>query len=234
MVVNNFSSGTSISSNCEKDVSTPLLNDVHEMFLNAKEKPVKNIEDETQNYGGTIIFKDTEAEIQIYDDLIIFDPEIAKVDWSDVEDEAISYIACAVCRKLLEKTKCSKCIDNLQTSALKPSQTFMQTFKILFNVASQIIPDLCSEKLLKIKLISQFNNEMCDEIGCDEHKEHVTKQMKEYVAYYAIVDFCKKINSLLSGKIKEIPVESNHMVKLALDFRAKGKHIGKHSDKLTS
>lgn len=114
-----------------------------------------------------------------------------------------------------------------------PSSAFMQIFKRLFDVSSQLIPDLCSENCLKVKIVNHLENEEFDDVGCSDHKKQIATKIKDYAAYYAIIDFCKNINNLLSGKIKCLPINSNHMLELALNFREKGKHNGKYSDKFS-
>lgn len=57
------------------------------------------------------------------------------------------------------------------------------------------------------------------------------EKIKQYAAYYAIIDFNKNINNLLSGKNTILPINTNHMQELALSFRQKGKHKGKYSEK---
>lgn len=239
MIINNLSSGSSLSANCEEDFAKPLLNNFHELLLHYKSKSKTDHD-----------IPKTHAELA--NDIIIFDPEISKTDLSYVEDEAITYISSVACRKLLEKTNCTQCIDDLQTSSdlkaheiinkfnpsdeilyKKPSLIFMKTFKRLFDVSSQLIPDLCSENSLKSKIVNHLDNEEITEVGCCEHKEVITKRLKDYAAYYSIIEFCKNINNLLSGKIKSLPINSSHMLELALSFREKGKHYGKHSDKFS-
>ncbi len=239
MMANNLNSGTSLSANCEEDFAKPLLNNFHELLLHYKNKSKTDIE----------IPKN---QPDLSNDIIIFDPEILKTDLLSVEEDAIIYISSVVCRKLVDKTNCSQCLNILETSSnlkahsiitklnptdqvlyKQPSATFMKTFKRLFNVSSQLIPDLCSENFLKFKIVNHLDKEEVDDVGCCEHNEVVIRRMKEYAAYYAITDFCKNINNLLSGKITCLPINSNNMLELALKFREKGKHMGKHSDKFS-
>lgn len=237
MIINNLNSANSISSNCEDDESKFLLNDVHEMLLLRKEKPkVNTINSSIQNDYCT--------------DMITFDPEILKTDLSFVQNEAITYMSSVVCRKILERTNCSQCLDSLQTSTnskahniiskfsssdhafyKNPSLTFMQIFQRLFYVSNQVIPDICSEKCLKSKIVNVLENEIVENVGCDDHKDVVLTKIKQYAALYTIIDFTKNINNLLTGKNTVLPINSSSIHELALIFRQKGKHNGKHSDK---
>lgn len=241
-LINNLSSANSLNSNCEEDYSKPLLNNVHELLLDYKAKS------QTDNRE----LDDQVDESEAFEDVIVYDPVFSKMDYNFVENEAITYISSIICGKILNKTSCVQCINSLQSSSVleahdiihklsdcednvyrNPSVIFMQSFKILFSAINDIIPDLCSEKLLKTKIITQLEKVQIDEIGCPEHMKEMTLKLKQYVTYYAIIDFCKKINSLLSGKVTVIPPNSDRMQQLALAFRKKGKHIGKHSDKFT-
>lgn len=169
------------------------------------------------------------------DEMIVFEPEVPNMDFSITEDEAILRLCGTVCRKLVEKTNCSRCIDYFETPSdfdqilyKNPSSAFIKSFKILYYFSAQIIPDLCSEKSLKSKIVEQLVKAKFDEIGCSEHKNEVTIKMKDLAANSAIKDFNNNINNLLSGKITSLPRGSNDMFKLALDFRNKGKHKGKY------
>lgn len=187
------------------------------------------------------------------DEMIVFEPEVPKMDLYVTEDEAISRLCGTVCRNLVEKMNCSRCIDYLETQSdfephdinnnssdsiqilyKNPSSAFMKSFKILYYYSAQIIPDLCSEKSLKTKLINQLANAEFDESSCSEHKNEVAIKMKDLAADYAIKDFNNNINNVLSGKITSIPRGSNDMLNLALNFRNKGKHKGKYEQKKES
>lgn len=257
MLVNNLNSGTSLSSNCEPDFSKPLVNNVHELLLEYIEISERENQNEIQesvsnpleltdfNSNELVLFGLQEFKGCNTDELISFEPEFASMELSFVEEESISLLCGTVCRKLIEKTDCSHCINLLETPApdmtnelsnsdqfsyKTPSSAFIKCFKSVYYFHTQIIPDLCSEKSLKSKIVNQLVKDI-EEIGCSEHKKELTTKMKYISADYAIKDFCNSINNLLSGKVTELPLSSNHMQSLALDFRNKGKHNGKYKEK---
>lgn len=242
MVVNNLTSGNSVSSNCEQDDSIPLLNDFHEFLLEYKDKEPAN----SKNYES--------AEHD--NDIILFEPEFSNVDLNDVEvvgcniveEEALSRVCSIICQKILETTSCPNCINNLQTAVAsisqelisiegdsdnfhkRPSDIFMKNFKTLFCAINEIIPNVCSDHFIKQKIHSQINIYNIDTVGCSEHNAEIITKLKLHTVDYSVMSFCNNINSMLAGKITALPSNSNKIQELAIEFKKKGKHIGRYSD----
>lgn len=218
--------------NCEVDASVPLLNNVHDLILDYK-KNARSPDDER-------IDEDIDRENGHQD--IIIDPLFSVQDMHFVEDKALSYESSNICRKLLQLTNCEDCINTIHyadhlseinedyISSGIPTPTFNQNFKNLVRVINDIIPLLCSQKCLKLKILSHINMLELDKIGCPHHETTVTQKLKELCVHFGIISFCKNINNILTGKVKSIPAHANNMEKLAYSFNEKRKNIGKHSD----
>lgn len=113
-----------------------------------------------------------------------------------------------------------------------PSSIFIDTFKTLWTHAKLYIPYFCHEKsVMKIILFYLNKNVDCPDVGCEDHNSDIFSELKELTVSYCLVDFCKEINSLLHGKIKELPLNHSFVHVNALEFRKKKKKVGKHSDK---
>lgn len=230
MMVNNLTSANSISSNCEKDFSIPLLDNLHDFLLEYKDKEPAN-----QN-----------AENDPSDIIEFVFPDV--VELNVVEDDALSYVCSVICRKMLQVTDCEQCVNKIQSKPLlkspdlfsinddcdtthkRPSENFILNFKTLFCAINEILPHLCSEKFLKTKILNHINNINIEFVGCLTHNAEMVLKLKQYSVHYAIMSFCKNINSTLAKKITAIPSNANHIQKLAIEFRKKRKGIGRYSD----
>lgn len=259
MLVNNLNSGTSLSSNCEQDLSKPLVNDVHELLLEYNNFPelvtTNSIQENEQspdeaifNPDDLIIFDPQDVmesdrdellffnphELNIFDanEMFTFEPEVPKEQLSLIDKQAIFRMCSSVCGGLVERTDCLKCIDALETTSdsvcKNPSPAFVNIFETMYCYATQIVPDLCSEKSLKVKLFNQLAKETFDDIGCSNHKSVIEKNMRDSAVCFAIKEFVNNINNLLSGKITILPPGSNNIQNSALEFRNKGKSNKKY------
>lgn len=227
MIVNNLTGTNSIGSNCEEDKSIALLNNIDELLLNYKKLPTKEIQNEDEIL-----------------ETVVFDQIFAEEELDFVEEESISNASSVVCQKLLKLTDCSECKRKLQapsavserTSNLDitlPSQMFKRYFKNIFCGANLVIPYLCSEVSLMKKVKSYIDPIQVSEIGCLKHDIEMSMKLKQCTVHYALIKFCKNINSFLSGKTTVLPSFHNHIQELAYEFRLKRKRIGKYSDIFT-
>ncbi len=230
--VTNFSSVHSMKSNCEQDISTPLLTKAHEFYL---------------KYNNVVQRNDSNADDSIDDgnNSDVFDPlhNFTDNDFNVINSEAISYVSSSVCDKMLKIIKCSDCRETLEASMIddtvnfeecdipkQPSDLFNTNFRKLLCGMNDVLPDICAEKNLRKKLIDQLDKIEILSMGCSEHCEEVETNMKEQTAFYGIVTFTKNVNDLLSGKTRVLASNYNYVEELAFIFCQKNKKIGKHSD----
>lgn len=222
--VNNLSSAHSIKSNCEPDVSVPLLTEVHRIFLNYD--IVEDVDDSDHS--------DAEE-----DDQLIFDPlhNFSNTKIKESSNEAVSNI----CDSLLKTIKCKNCRKMLETSSIlndhdildvpkHPSGIFNNNFKKILSGISDVLPTICAEKFLKRKLLQELDKIEIDKMGCFKHCDEVETKFKEQTAVSQIVAFTKNVNDLLSGKKNTLTHQANCVEQLAFQFNQKKKNIGKHSD----
>lgn len=244
MVINNFCNKYSIHSNCEDDMSIPLTVDFHKFLMDYKDKEQSSYledivldqqfsEPNQSNHNSNLV--DT-GEISKLENIGL-DPLFTVPDFNFVEDEAMSYLSSEICRNLIQITDCQDCIDNLQTTEISdsiiirnPSAIFKRNFKYLYCAISNTIPNLCSEKSIAQKMLSNIESINMDDVGCPEHNTMILSKLKLYSVRHGIISFCNNINSLLSGNITIVPPKPNHIQDQALIFKEKRKHIGKHSD----
>lgn len=167
----------------------------------------------------------------------MFDPIFVEEDLqSEVEVESISFASSAVCRKLLERTDCDNCKCIMQTSTalfdsedtVRPSEHFQTQFRKVLSGVNQVLPHLCAENYVSKAILESIGDIKVDVLGCDEHKNEMTKKLKQITINYALIQFCKNINNLLYGKTTEVTKNYNAIEKKAID--QKRKRIGKFSD----
>lgn len=230
MFINNLSSAHSIKSNCEPDMSSPLLTKVHRFFLNY------NIAEEANGADPN----------ESFDDDIIFDPlhNFCHSDVSLINNEDLSNESSIICDKMLKITKCASCRKTLETplsnnekdntnvhdTPKRPSDIFNINYKLIVSGINDVLPDICAEKCLKSKLLEQLDKIEILKIGCSKHYEELASKFKEQTASNEIFTFTKNINDLLSGRNKTLPTSFNDVQELAYIFYQKKKRIGKHSD----
>lgn len=230
--IKNLSSAHSIKSNCEADKSTPLLTNLRNFFL--KYDVVEETETNSSDY-------DTDDDDE--DDKIVFDPLhiFTNNDINFIDNEALKNVSSSICDKMLKITKCPNCRKTLETSynpndqcdseTLKhPSDLFNNNFQKLVSGMNDVLPNICVEKHLRKRLMEQLNKIVLDKMGCIKHHKEVEENFKEQTSFYGIVTFTKNINDLLNGKNTILPPNFNQIEELAYIFKAKKKHIGKHSD----
>lgn len=224
----------SVSTNCEPDKSVALLNDVHDLIANHI------------SIASTVSSEDIGEQTDEYAD-VTFAPEFTQRELNFFESESLAEVSNVVCAQILERNCCNDCrrrlqIDVASNSSAKlpirqsPSPHFIKMFKKIFDFALQSITYVASEKFLKKFLIEAVRKKIQEElestaetnkideltmIGCGEHNEVIVNKLLEYTTVYAINIFCKKINDLLSGKIKDLLPEASDIEKLALAFRQK-------------
>lgn len=240
--VNNLASAHSIKSNCEQDLSQPLLTDMHEFFLNDK-RCKKDTDENDDNFN----LKFSKNDGYEYD----YDPISINIKFSDMEvnsiyDETLSNAASIVCDKVLKATICRKCRETLETTTSQgqeiksdhqntinhPSDLFIKNYIHLANAIDIILPEICEQKFLKKKLREYIDDDNIDidRMGCSKHHEEVEVKFKECCLIYLIISFCKKINDHLSGKNLILARNANIIETSAHKFFQKKKHIGKYSE----
>lgn len=234
MIVNNLSSVNSISTNCEEDTGVPLLSNVHELLLTGKKT-------NNENYNDVIMCE--EVEILSF----VFDPQLSRDELSFLEKLEKSHTASLICKNILQLTKCKHCRNSIQSnskiteyndpetkeSIKNPSNNFMMLFEKVMSATNQKIPEICAEKDLKKKIMSDIDKMTIEGLGCSKHSPDITKLFKECIIIHGINSFCKNINDYLSGKITQLPKKPNSIQQLAQLFRAKKKHVVKHSNIFT-
>lgn len=243
MVFNNLSGAVPISTNCEEDSSVALLNNVHDLILeyNSNANTQSNISEFQQN--------------ELHDD-VVSDTQYTKSELNFFENESLSYISNLICAKIVKEMYCENCRNILQTNSelsendtieardnlfIYPSAHFITEFKKIFEFAMQLIPIFCSESSLKKIVIGEVKKRYNDDvetkkieevsdIGCVKHNTEIIDKLYESTVAYALKIFCKNINDLLTGKIKDLPPEPSSIQELARVFWIKKSRIGKHSD----
>lgn len=63
--------------------------------------------------------------------------------------------------------------------------------------------------------------------GCENHRDKIKSEIKNITALVAINNFTRKINNILSGKLKTPSQENDEVEKNAFIFKQKRKEIGK-------
>lgn len=219
MIINNITCSNSISTNCEKDSTIPLLNDLHKFFFDFKEK-IGVVNDDNS---------DVHCKANDMLETIVFDPQFSELNVT--ENDTLPNNSHTIFNKVFKKIACENCgnsLEFLDKDARGPSPVFLKNIQKFLSEVNQMIPHICSEKSLRKTMISMIDDM---EIGCPEHYEYVSLILKEISINYALVSFCQNINSLLSGKTKSLPDEFNHMQDLAFQFQIKKRRIGKFTDK---
>lgn len=227
IILNNLTSSKSKSSNCEQDDSFALLNDVHELIAKRME---------------SFAPAETDHPVAPFQDVIMFDPQFTKTELNFFELESLSKTSNLICEKVATRSFCENCRSTLLSSSENdseyPTPTFTTFFQKVFRVAVQIIPSFAEEKLLKKIVVSEVKKVLTggDDgkgIGCVDHNKEIVDTTVECTVIYAITVFCKNVNDLLYGKLRELPSDPNHIEELAHEFWKKKKRIGKHSDIFT-
>lgn len=90
-----------MKSNCEKDTSTSLLNNFHEIMLKDK-KRVNAVSGEKEDFCNE----------HDSSDIIIFDPQIPELNF--IESDELIYISSLIFDDILKGIDCSSCVNNLQ------------------------------------------------------------------------------------------------------------------------
>lgn len=141
-ILNNVTGKSSVRSNCEKDSSTNLLNDMHELVLKYNER----LNDHNVENDDDVDM----LEIRASDPLFVQD----KLNFA--ENIATSEISSSACRQLLQTIKCKNCKNNLQThtnnadsAIVSSSKNFKESFQNVFNDVDNAIPGICFVKSIK-------------------------------------------------------------------------------------
>lgn len=249
MTVNNITGTNSLHSNCERDESTSILENIHEFIngcnneqsedaMNVDEfieyDPICESDQEYYEVDEIVVFApDCDEEILIEtkavshnDELIAFDPEFENETTSYFESEALSRAACSIFRKLMKFTHCLECKNVLQSS----EHTFVQDCTKVLRKLSKIIPYLCIEYSVKKRLIANIESITTDTMGCPDHHLEMTLKMKELSGGHILQSFCDDVNRFLDGKVDVLPFNHNKIQELAIVHKRKHKKIGKHSD----
>lgn len=259
MTINNITGTNSLRSNCEQDTSTSILTNIHEFILDCNDEASKGMMeiDEFIAFDPNCELESDQLHVGI-DDMIVFDPEPDDEDMDLIEsvvipdngnvdelilfdpqfdDETLNYFeneailrdSTVICQKLMKFNHCVECKDVLQTTETSIVRNCMNVLSGL-NIT---IPHFCSEKSLKTKLLAKIESIETGVMGCSDHDLEMIQKMKELSADRAITSFCYDINSFLSGKKEALPLNYNHIQKLAFsqyDSKRKKKKIGKYSD----
>lgn len=223
IILNNLTTPKSTSTNCEQDESFALLTDVHELIV---QRMASASADETH---------ELDAPLQ---DVIMFDPQFTKTELNFFEQESLSRNSTLICSKVAARSFCETCRSTLLRSDNdydSPTSIFISFFQKVFRVAVQIVPSFAEEKFLKKILVPEVKKVLTGEddgkgIGCVEHNTEIIDRIVECTVVYAITVFCKSVNDLLYGKLRELPSDPNPIEELAHEFWKKKKRIGKHSD----
>lgn len=241
MILNNLTGARTASTNCEEDKSVALLYDVHDLI----EKNISNAKNATQNI--------TDSHVDDPYGDVLYDPEFSERDCNFYEEMSLTHASSVICSKIVDRCCCDNCQSNLQTDSEfvgnksnlfdlnYPSTEFIEMFKKIFEFSTNMIPSVCFERNIKEIVIKEVKQRLEEEartnehcklnlIGCVEHNEEILNKTVEFTVSYCINIFCKNINSLLTGKIKDLPKNYNDVQHLAIQFVLKKKRIGKHSD----
>lgn len=237
--INNLSSSHSIKSNCEPDLSKPLLNEMNEFFLSDNNENNDTVEAKSVDSNLNCIKNDGYE----YDyDPITIDVEFCGKKINCLDNNSVLSDSCnTVCNKILQVTDCHKCRKSLETPIYQdktsqntinqPSDLFKKNFLNIINDVNIILPQICEQKLLQKKLLKYINDDKnIDKIGCSRHNAYIDLKIKEFTIVSGIQSFCKNINDFLSGKNLKLTNASNFIEEKAFKFNQKKKQVGKHSD----
>lgn len=210
-------------SNCEKDDDIPLLQsttlllEVNESVADDNNENRNDGDDETNGLSSAF----THCFMNAYP-----------------EDEAISYTAGRICKKMKAKVKCPSCISTLEASnkdnAVVDTVTmFNISSRLLLSIVKntvtkveEILPSICFEKKLSNTLVRLIENDFV--VGCDLHKKELTKTLCTTLVELFIYAYVRRVNAILKGKVDVIN-EKDDVQKAALVFRRSKKHIGKYA-----
>lgn len=226
MILNNLMNSKSVSTNCEPDNASALLNDINDLII---------------THISSI---DTEALINETDDLyseVVFDPQFTQQELNFLESESLTQVANTIRSRIDTQCFCNNCSRELEYNDHKkvlqcsPSH-FTEIFQKVFEFTLKIIPSFATEKFLKKAVVEEIKRKYQEEvesfgIGCVEHNREMVNTLFEVIAIYALKIFCKNLNDYLTGKIIELPNHSSDIQDLAHTFWVKKTRIGKHSDK---
>lgn len=196
----------------------------------------EEVETELVNYKdlNTMIAYDPESDLSDEErslterqDTIAFNAQSLETKVDFIEYEAISHASSLICQKLIKFTKCEECKNNFQSIA--ETVLISSVEKVLCRL-NEIIPHICFEDSLKKKLLNHIQSIKIDFIGCSEHDQEISQKIKNLGADHIILTFCNDINKILSGKTETLPINHNHIQKLAYEQRIKKKRIGKYTD----
>lgn len=256
LFVSNQASSHSIKSNCEPDMSKPLLTEMHDVFLSdGKRCECQTNENDTRKCCESVECEGEKRRDSVDSDFICntngfkndgyeydYDPISVGMKFSQKEVTSVNSISDAantVCSKLLKVTKCPNCKDTIETRSKDkhtinhPSDLFKINFQTVLSAINNILPQICEEKFVKKKLLKYIDEDVNIEVmGCYQHHEEVMLKFMEYSSTWGILTFCKDVNYLLSGKNLQLPKNYNFIEENAFKFRETNKRIGKHSDVL--
>lgn len=210
----NSSSLHSPGANCEEDGDVPLLESM-ELFF---------VLNETSVDKRTVLEKEIDDEVHS-----ISEAFTNSFTNANPEDEAISYAAGRVCKKIKAKTKCGSCISTVEvgnaTTLNEPSLLLISIIKNTVPKVEQVLPSVCIEKNLSNKIVEHIENDFA--IGCDLHKKELTKVLCMTLSDLFIYAYVRRVNAILKGKASEIN-EKDDVQKAALEIRRSKKYIGKY------
>lgn len=236
MTINNVTGTNSLNANCQPDASTPMISNIHDFMLKLSCEDDRNIDSENNNINfdldiDDIIAYDPQSDEDeceaLLDVNLIIDFDFDQRELNLIESESISQTSISILQKLMKFVHCEECKDRLSSISENDNindTTFTRNCNKVLRCLNEIIPHICTENLLKKKLVEYTHAIEIDFIGCSEHNDVIVQKMKLMCADCTIKTFCYDINKFLSGKTRTLPDNYNHMQKLAYDDRQKKKY----------
>lgn len=218
-ILSNVTGKSSVRSNCENDLATNLIGNMHDLVLKFNER--SNEQSDGTDYNITDMWENRAS-----------DPLRIQSDLSIVEIEATSEIFSSICRELLKTISCKNCRCNIidqKQDVVYPSKLFNESCKSMYDDIINVLPGICFVKSIKQQLLEIIEKTHLH-IGCSKHNTQLSINLKEAVVHNAINSFFLNINNILSGKVKTLPSDANDVHSLAFNFQQKKKRIGKYSN----
>ncbi|KAG4074447.1 hypothetical protein HA402_014399 [Bradysia odoriphaga] len=234
-IFNNQMTSHSINANCEADDDKYVLKNLHVLYGNDTTDDVGL--GSKKKIGECVNANTVPAQTGLFDNTPF------------AEDEAQNCVSAKICKQIINKFKCDSCLVtvavNASTKPIKciehdimrkqstsdgivlPNLEFIKCIKSMLLIVQKMLPDVCSEKNLTMKLLSGIpDKKKFESIGCDIHRNEFFDQMWKCTTKQVIEKFTTQVNRILSGKVTI--TDECIIQKKALEFKAKKKHIGKY------
>lgn len=205
LLINNFSSIKSIG-NCEIDETGDVLDNLKQILM--VDEKVKSINTFYKNENSFI--------------LPVFEHNIYNYSTTYIGDMTIGYVTgylaqsiikinkqCKICKNILICSKRTNPLISCRAYTLKnltdPSLEFINVVKDMLCIYSNVLPKICSQKLIgqKLNFLVEMNTNF-SHFKCPIHE--LKEIIKSKFIQFVLFNFCKNINKILKGVDKHFDV----------------------------